>query len=104
MAWRYGPKGKRCAKCAEIAERTNEPNECDGCDGVMPYLEADLLPYWLVFTACETQLRVSMAGAYALDWRVVFRAAAAFGIPVDARFVRLLRAYERAMIAEITRT
>ena len=69
----------------------------------MPDIEPGILGFWDCVTACDTQVRTSMSGAYALDWAVVLSAAHAFGACVTPRFFRLLRIYEATMLAAISK-
>jgi hypothetical protein len=55
------------------------------------------------FLLCETQLRIGMGGAYALDYNVIFQVANSLGIPIDRKFLRLLKAFEVTIIDEINR-
>lgn len=69
----------------------------------MPDIDPGLLDIWECVTACDSQVRASTGGAYALDWAVVLSAAHAFGACVTPRFFRLLRIYEATMLAAISK-
>ena len=56
---------------------------------------------WECLTLCDSQVRVSMSGAYALDWSVIIECARATGLPVNQRFFRLTRVYESTMVNSI---
>jgi hypothetical protein len=51
------------------------------------------------FRLCESQLRATDGGAYAMDWNVVIVVAESMSIPIDGLFYRLLRHYESILLA-----
>jgi hypothetical protein len=53
------------------------------------------------FTLCETQLRVSAAGPFALDWGVIVRVAEDLGIKTDLQFYSLLGVFEHSVMQGI---
>jgi len=64
----------------------------------MPDLLPENEPLFECFTLCETQLRVSPVGPFALDWGVIVRVAEDLGIKTDLQFYTLLGVFERSVI------
>lgn len=101
MAWRYGTKRAYCETCTESARQQQIIRDCDRCSWKMPDIDPSLADIWECFTLCETQLRVSTGGVYALDWHCVMAVASALCVPVDRAFFTFLKTFEQAMIAAL---
>lgn len=66
----------------------------------MPELSAENEKTLECFRLCESQVRATSGGSYALDWRIVKDVAESMGMPVNGHFYRLLKAYEQVFMEE----
>jgi len=101
VSWRYGEKRKYCETCLEAANQNNKERDCESCSYRMPDLLPENEPLFDCFILCETQLRTSAVGAFALDWGVIVRVAEDLGIKTDLHFYTLLGTFERALLQGI---
>lgn len=89
--------------CAGTWALSGKDPPCDTCEDREPDIMGENEALWLLLLTCESQMRVSMNGPFGLDWSVIIEAAKAWPVVIDQTFFRLVRAWERTMMAEINR-
>jgi hypothetical protein len=87
---------------ASARQKKKDPS-CSSCKNRMPELNQEMEQIMACFRMCDTQLRASMGGAFAMDWVSVRGVAEALGIKTDELFYTALREYEAILIAEMNR-
>jgi hypothetical protein len=69
----------------------------------MPELDEETETLLNCFRLCDSQLRSSMGGVFAMDWNSVDNVARALNIDQDVTFYAALKQYETVLIEELNR-
>lgn len=99
VAWLYGKDKKGyCDTCKAAARKKKKYLSCETCRKAPPWIWPENVPIYTLILLCARQLRVGLAGAFALDWNVVVQVANDMGVSRDEAFWRIIRESETIII------